>query len=71
MNDAGPKTPLATCCYFEELRIRARSPWHREQYNQHLDNAKFTGLTDDHARAYAVHKMTAVMRESGIRPATR
>ena len=69
MKNTGPATPLSTCCYFEELRIRARSPWHREQYNQHLEDAKSAGLTGDESRAYAIRKMTDAMRESSVRPA--
>ncbi len=69
MNDTGSATPLSSCCYFEELRIRARSPWHREQYNQQLEHAKSTGLTGDQARAYAISKMNDAMRESKVRPA--
>lgn len=68
MNDTDPSTPLSACCYFEELRIRARSPQHREQYNQQLELAKSTGLTGDQARAYAISKMNDSMRESEIRP---
>ena len=71
MNDPGPLNPLAASCYFEELRIRARSPWHREQYNQHLQQARSTGATPDEARAFAIHKMTDSMSDSGVRPATR
>lgn len=71
MNDPGPLNPLAASCYFEELRIRARSPWHREQYNQHLSQAKTTGCTGDQARAYAIQKMADSMRDSGVRPAAR
>ena len=70
MNDPGAVNHLAKSCYFEELRIRARSPWHREQYNQHLQQARSTGATSDEARAFAIQKMTESMRDSGVPPST-
>lgn len=69
MNDTAPVAPLSNSCYFEELRIRARSPWHREQYNQQLEDARSAGLTGDQVRAYAIGKMSDSMRESELRPA--
>lgn len=69
MNERATLDPLSTCCYFEELRIRARSPWHRDQYNAELEHATSLGLPKNEARAYAIQRMAPSMRESGVRPA--
>lgn len=71
MNDRATSHPLSTACYFEELRIRARSPWHRDQYNLELEHARTLGLAAEEARAYAIQKMTPSMTESRIRPAAK
>ena len=63
-----PDGSPASSCYFDELLIRARSPWHRDQYNQHLEHAKFIGLSTEQAREYAIQQMKDFMSESKIRP---
>lgn len=68
MNDRAQSDPLTVCCYFEELRIRARSAWHRDQYNLELEHANSLGLAPTAARVYAIQKMAPSMRESRIRP---
>ena len=63
MNKPGEEVSDPKSCCFEELRIRARSSWHRERYNHYLEAAKQNGLSGDEARASAIKSMQPAMGE--------
>lgn len=71
MNQNGRDVSTTQGCYFDELHIRARSPWHKDQYNQRLEAAKASGLSNAEARAQAILAMQSIMGDSGIRRAAR